>query len=126
MSETKQTEKHSFQAEVKEVLHLMVHSLYSNKEIFVRELISNSSAACDKLRYEALQNESLLAGDSEFNIDIEITFRGVRRHYTEEAHQEKNGCRADKPESSCHSAQPVFQIRACGILSSHIKIPINE
>jgi molecular chaperone HtpG len=72
MSETKQTEKHSFQAEVKEVLHLMVHSLYSNKEIFLRELISNSSDACDKLRFEALQNESLLAGDSDFNIDIEV------------------------------------------------------
>jgi molecular chaperone HtpG len=71
MSETKQTEKHSFQAEVKEVLHLMVHSLYSNKEIFLRELISNASDACDKLRFEALQNESLLSGDSAFNIDIE-------------------------------------------------------
>jgi molecular chaperone HtpG len=72
MSETKQTEKHSFQAEVKEVLHLMVHSLYSNKEIFLRELISNASDACDKLRFEALQNESLLSGDTAFNIDIEI------------------------------------------------------
>jgi molecular chaperone HtpG len=72
MSKKDKPQKHSFQAEVREVLKLMVHSLYSNKEIFLRELISNASDACDKLRFEALQNESLLSGDAEFNIDIEI------------------------------------------------------
>lgn len=72
MSKKSKPQKHSFQAEVREVLKLMVHSLYSNKEIFLRELISNASDACDKLRFEALQDESLLAGDSEFSIDIEI------------------------------------------------------
>ena len=51
---SKQT--HSFQAEVKQILHLVTHSLYSNKEIFLRELISNASDACDKLRFEALDN----------------------------------------------------------------------
>lgn len=66
------TETHAFQAEVQEVLHLMVHSLYSNKEIFLRELISNASDACDKLRFEALRDESLLEGDADFHIDIEV------------------------------------------------------
>ena len=54
---TKQT--HAFQAEVKQILHLVTHSLYSNKEIFLRELISNASDACDKLRFEALDNNAL-------------------------------------------------------------------
>ena len=59
-----------FQAEVKQLLHLMIHSLYSNKEIFLRELISNASDACDKLRFEALNNEALYGGDSELNIRV--------------------------------------------------------
>lgn len=66
------TEKHEFQAEVREVLNLMIHSLYSNREIFLRELISNASDACDKLRFEALQNEDLMGGDAELRIEVEV------------------------------------------------------
>lgn len=60
----------SFQAEVQQLLHLMIHSLYSNKEIFLRELISNASDAADKLRFEALQNDSLFEGDGELRIRV--------------------------------------------------------
>ena len=61
-----------FQTEVKHLLHLMIHSLYSNKEIFLRELISNASDAADKLRFSALSNESLYEGDSELKIRLEF------------------------------------------------------
>ena len=60
----------NFQAEVKQLLHLMIHSLYSNREIFLRELVSNASDACDKLRFEALDNAALFEGDSELKISI--------------------------------------------------------
>jgi molecular chaperone HtpG len=59
-----------FQAEVKQLLQLMIHSLYSNKEICLRELVSNASDACDKLRFEALNNAELYAGDSELKIRV--------------------------------------------------------
>ncbi len=60
-----------FQAEVKQLLHLMIHSLYSNKEIFLRELVSNASDACDKLRFEAIDNPDLFQGDTELRIRVE-------------------------------------------------------
>ena len=60
-----------FEAEVKQLLHLMIHSLYSNKEIFLRELISNASDAADKLRFSALSNESLYEGDSQLKIRLD-------------------------------------------------------
>ena len=72
MTETINTEKYEFQAEAREVLNLMIHSLYSNREIFLRELVSNASDACDKLRFEALQNEKLLGADPELKIEIEV------------------------------------------------------
>ena len=59
-----------FQTEVKQLLQLMIHSLYSNREIFLRELISNASDACDKLRYQALDNDALYEGDTELRVDI--------------------------------------------------------
>ena len=61
---------HAFQAEVAQLLHLVTHSLYSNKEIFLRELVSNASDACDKLRFEALDNDSLYEGDSELAVRV--------------------------------------------------------
>jgi len=60
-----------FQAEVKELLQLMIHSLYSNREIFLRELISNASDACDKLRFEALHNATLFEDDFELRIRVD-------------------------------------------------------
>jgi molecular chaperone HtpG len=59
-----------FQTEVKQLLQLMIHSLYSNREIFLRELISNASDACDKLRFEALHNDALYENQSELNIRV--------------------------------------------------------
>jgi molecular chaperone HtpG len=60
-----------FQTEVKQLLHLMIHSLYSNKEIFLRELTSNASDACDKLRFEAIDNPDLFDGDTDLRIRVD-------------------------------------------------------
>jgi molecular chaperone HtpG len=65
-------ETRPFEAEVAQVLHLVTHSLYSHKEIFLRELISNASDACDKLRFEALGKPELLAGDTDLHIDVSV------------------------------------------------------
>ncbi|TNE67550.1 MAG: molecular chaperone HtpG [Alphaproteobacteria bacterium] len=64
------TETMGFEAEVSRLLHMMVHSVYSEREIFLRELISNASDACDKLRYEAQSNPDLMAGAGDFGISI--------------------------------------------------------
>ncbi|THF62604.1 molecular chaperone HtpG [Pseudothauera rhizosphaerae] len=72
MSETATAQTLNFQAEVKQLLHLMIHSLYSNREIFLRELVSNASDACDKLRFEALDRAELFEGDGELKIRIDF------------------------------------------------------
>jgi len=67
---TAEKETLGFQTEVKQLLHLMIHSLYSNREIFLRELISNASDACDKLRFESLHNAAMMEGGDDFKIRI--------------------------------------------------------
>ena len=67
-----QKQTRSFQAEVQQILHLVTHSLYSNKEIFLRELVSNASDACDKLRFEALNNAGLY--EDAPNLDVRVSF----------------------------------------------------
>lgn len=72
MTTETQKETLGFQTEVKQLLHLMIHSLYSNKEIFLRELVSNASDAVDKLRFESVSNAELLAQDTELRIRVEF------------------------------------------------------
>ncbi len=67
-----QKQHHAFEAEVGQLLHLVTHSLYSNKEIFLRELISNASDALDRLRFEALKDDALYEGDSDLAIHLEV------------------------------------------------------
>ena len=74
------TQKHAFQAEVAQLLHLVTHSLYSNREIFLRELISNASDACDKLRFEALADSSLYGDQPE--LEVRIAFDKAARTLT--------------------------------------------
>jgi molecular chaperone HtpG len=71
---------HAFQAEVQQILHLVTHSLYSNKEIFLRELVSNASDACDKLRFEALDNAALFEDTP--NLDIRLLVNKEKRTLT--------------------------------------------
>ena len=70
----------SFQAEVKQILHLVTHSLYSNKEIFLRELVSNASDACDKLRFEALNNAALY--EDAPNLEMRVSFDAAAKTIT--------------------------------------------
>jgi molecular chaperone HtpG len=70
----------SFQAEVKQILHLVTHSLYSNKEIFLREMISNASDACDKLRFEALNHPALL--EDAPNLEVRVSFDADKKTLT--------------------------------------------
>ncbi len=72
MADTATRETLGFQAEVKQLLHLMVHALYSNKEIFLRELISNASDAADKLRFEAMSDKALFEDDAELEIRVNV------------------------------------------------------
>ncbi|MCV2421942.1 molecular chaperone HtpG [Paucibacter sp. DJ2R-2] len=75
-----QKQTHAFQAEVKQILHLVTHSLYSNKEIFLRELVSNASDACDKLRFEALDKAELFEDTP--NLEVRVSFDEAARTVT--------------------------------------------
>lgn len=72
-AEADKKETMKFESEVSQILQLMIHSLYSNKEIFLRELISNASDACDKLRFESLSNAGLLSDDTDLKIQVEYS-----------------------------------------------------
>lgn len=72
MAEAAHQETHGFQAEVKQLLNLMIHSLYSNKEIFLRELVSNAADAADKLRFRALSNDALYEDDGDLRVRISV------------------------------------------------------
>ena len=65
-------ETHSFQAEVSRLLDIVANALYSEKEIFIRELVSNAADACDRLRYKAITEPALTEGDTDFRIAIEV------------------------------------------------------
>src|SRR4051794_13307784 len=67
-----QPEKREFRSELKQLLHIITHSLYSNKEIFLRELISNASDAINKIRFDALSHEELLEGDKDWKIKVAL------------------------------------------------------
>ncbi|MAP21351.1 molecular chaperone HtpG [Marisediminitalea sp.] len=72
MADVAHQETHGFQTEVKQLLHLMIHSLYSNKEIFLRELVSNAADAADKLRFKALENDSLYENDGDLCVKLSV------------------------------------------------------
>jgi len=72
MAEAAHQETHGFQTEVKQLLQLMIHSLYSNKEIFLRELVSNAADAADKLRFKALSNDALYESDGDLDVKLSI------------------------------------------------------
>ncbi|MFB2601328.1 ATP-binding protein, partial [Rhizobium phaseoli] len=65
-------ESHVFEADVARLLHMMVHSVYSDKDVFLRELISNAADACEKLRYEAIEAPALLGSDAESRITLSL------------------------------------------------------
>ena len=89
-------ETRGFQAEVRQLLDLMIHSLYSNREIFLRELISNASDAIDKLRFEALKDDSLYEDDAEFKIRVEYDLKEKTITVTD------NGIGMSREEATAH------------------------
>ena len=87
MTDTTTKETLGFQAEVKQLLHLMIHSLYGNKEIFLRELVSNASDAGDKLRFEALADAALFENDPDLKIRVALRHGGAHHHRLRQRHR---------------------------------------
>ena len=72
IAQEKEAESHTFEADVAKLLHLMVHSVYSDRDVFLRELISNAADACEKLRYEAIATPALLGDDPKPRITVSV------------------------------------------------------
>ena len=87
MSDTATKETLGFQAEVTQLLHLMIHSLYGNKEIFLRELVSNASDAGDKLRFEAITDAALFENDPDLKIRVSYDTRRAHDHRVRQRHR---------------------------------------
>ena len=129
MSVDTQKETLEFQTEVRQLLNLMIHSLYSNKEIYLRELISNASDACDKLRFEALSDEALYQGDSD--LKLRVTFDKDKRTIT----VSDNGIGMSRQEVVDHigtiatmsiSAKPIANRFICGAAQGSNAPPATE
>ncbi len=84
---TTATQTHTFEADVAKLLHLMVHSVYSDKDVFLRELISNAADACEKLRYEAIADPALLGDDPKPRITIDPRCREPPTHHRGQRHR---------------------------------------
>ena len=116
----------SFQTETKQLLQLMIHSLYSNKEIFLRELVSNGSDALDKIRFESIENSKLLGDDSDLNIKdyfvADISLSGFGRKEIAIAETEMPGLMAIRKEYA--SEKPLKGARISGSLHMTIQTAV--
>ena len=122
MTTTPVKETLGFQAEVKQLLHLMVHSLYGNKEVFLRELVSNASDAADKLRFEAIADPALYEGDPELKIRVAFDPAGAhhhdlrqrRRHVARRGDRQHRHDRAARARASSSTRSPATRRRTRG------------
>ena len=86
-----------FATEVRQLLHLMIHSLYGNREIFLRELVSNGSDACDRLRFAALDQPDLYEGDGELAIDVAVTGQNMPSCRRPKSFRSAADCQSNRP-----------------------------
>ena len=109
---TAHVEQLEFQAEARQLLDLMVHSVYSNKDSFLRELISNASDALDKLRLEALRNKDLDVDSSDLHVEIEVDKDARDANCSRQRHRDdaRGGCGSDR-----HSRQVRYRRAAAEV-----------